>query len=366
MVVSRGLIAKSPRLLETVCSVGAMLDFLTARQANQGPVACGASWRHAQPMPDQDNPAQTPVNEPLAIIAAWQCLSPNVRGALLVSLGAFLLIIMASLVKHIGQSLPPFEVLFIRFLAGLIVMLPLVWRIGFKILKTNKLHLHAARGFVGFMGNTLFFFALIHISLADTVTIQFSRPLILLVIAALFLGEDVGPRRIVAACVGFMGVLMITRPFGEGFDPWALSALGGAFFGSLVVVTVKLLTRTEGTVTIMFYFALFTTLWAMIPAIWTWQDPKPTEWALMILTGAVGILGQGLFTHGLGLGETSFVMPFDYLRIVYSFIFGIIIFAEIPGYWSFIGAAVIVGSSIYLLRREQAKKKAADAATQES
>ena len=76
------------------------------------------------------------------------------------------------------------------------------------------------------------------------------------------------------------------------------------------------------------------------------------EWILLILAGAFGIIGQGLFTHGLGLGETSFVMPFDYLRIVYAFIFGIIWFGEVPEIWSFIGAAVIIFSSIYLVRSE--------------
>lgn len=298
---------------------------------------------------------------PAHLKTVWGRIPANIRGACFVAVGGFLLIVMASLVKQLGQTLPPFEVLFVRFLAGLIVILPLVWRMGFKIVHTQKIHLHAARGFVGFMGNLCFFFALIHISLADTVTIQFSRPLFMIVIAGLFLGEIIGLKRSIVTVIGFGGILMITKPFGAGFDPWALSALGGTFFGTLVVLTVKLLSRTEQTVTIMFYFALFTTLFAFIPAVITWQTPTAIEWGLLILTGTLGIVGQGLFTHGIGLGETSFVMPFDYLRIVYSFILGIIWFAEVPGLWSFAGAAVIIGSSVYLLRSESRAKKAAAA-----
>ncbi|MDC0033576.1 DMT family transporter [Alphaproteobacteria bacterium] len=289
-------------------------------------------------------------------LAAWSRIPANIRGASFVITGGFLLIVMASLVKLLGQTLPVFEVLFIRFLAGLVVILPLVWRMGLDITYTKKIHLHATRGFVGFIGNLFFFFALIHIPLADTVTIQFSRPLFMIVIAGLFLGEIVGLKRSVTTLIGFGGVLMITQPFSEGFDPWALSALGGALFGTLVVLTVKLLSRTEHIVTIMFYFAIFTTAFAFVPAMVTWQDPTWIELGLLILTGVLGIVGQGMFSHGVGLGETSFVMPFDYMRIVYGFVLGIIWFAEIPGIWSFAGASVIIGTSIFLLRTENRKK----------
>ena len=145
---------------------------------------------------------------------------------------------------------------------------------------------------------------------------------------------------------------MITRPFGAGFEPWALVALAGTVFATLVVVTVKQLTRTEQTVVIMFDFALTTTLLALVPAILTWQTPSAAQLGLLFLTGFLGIVGQSLFTHGIGLGETSFVLPFDYLRIVYAFVIGVIWFAELPDFWGVAGAAIIVASSLYLLKGE--------------
>ncbi|MBD21888.1 MAG: hypothetical protein CMM37_12705 [Rhodospirillaceae bacterium] len=306
-------------------------------------------------MSDNSQPKFT--SSPLikSVVARWMGISPNIRGAFCVIIGAFLLIVMAGLVKHLGKTLPAFEVLFIRFLAGLIVILPLVWRLGLKSIKTSKLHLHGARGFVGFMGNLCFFYALINISLADTVTIQFSRPLIMVVIAVLFLNEIIGFRRGIVTLLGFGGILLITKPFGEGFDPWFLVALSGTIFGTGVVLTIKILSRTEETVTIMFYFALFTTLLALIPAIFVWQTPSWTEFLLLIITGTLGIIGQGLFTHGIGLGDTTFVMPFDYMRIVYAFLIGILWFAETPGWWSYCGSAIIIVSSLYLLRAENEK-----------
>jgi drug/metabolite transporter (DMT)-like permease len=292
---------------------------------------------------------------------AWDRLPANVRGALYVALGGCLLILMAALVKHLGKQLPVFEILFMRFLAGLLILAPVLWRNGIGIVRTKRPALHFARGFVGFMGNICFFFALTHMVLADAVTIQFSRPIFMLFVAALFLGELAGTRRIVVALVGFSGILLITRPFGAGFEPWALSAAGGAFFGTLVIVCVKLLSRTEHTLTILFYFAFWTTVLAAIPAFYVWVTPTWTQLGLLILTGALGIVGQGCFTHGVTLGDTTFVMPFDYLRIVYSAIFGVLWFGEFPGVWSVAGAAVIIGSSLYLLRAEQRDRAAAKA-----
>jgi drug/metabolite transporter (DMT)-like permease len=298
-------------------------------------------------------------------LGAWDRLPANVRGALFAMLGGCLLILMASVVKHLGQQLPVFEVLFVRFCAGLLILIPVLWRNGFRIVRTGRPVLHLARGFVGFMGNICFFFALAHMVLADAVTIQFSRPIFMLFVAALFLGELAGARRIAVAMIGFGGILMITRPFGAGFEPWALAAAGGAFFGTLVIVCVKLLSRTEHTLTIMFYFSVWTTVLAAIPAFYVWVTPTWTQLGLLVLTGALGIIGQGFFTHGVTLGDTTFVMPFDYLRIVYSVIFGVIWFGEFPAPWSLAGAAVIIGSSLYLLRAEQKDKAAARAAARD-
>lgn len=291
-----------------------------------------------------------------ALATSWSLLPANLRGAGCVIAGGVLLILMASLVKHLGQTLPVYEVIFVRFVVGLVALLPVLWRIGPQVMRTTRFPLHLARGAVGFAGNLCFVFALVHLAIGDTVTIQFSRPLIMVVVASAFLGEVVGPRRGAATAAGFVGVLMITRPFGGAFEPWVLVAIAGAVFATLVVITVKALTRTESTMTIMFYFALLTTLFSAVPTIFVWQTPTWTELWLLILTGVLGILGQGLFTHGIGLGETTFVLPFDYLRIVYAFVVGAAFFAEMPDVWGVGGAAVIIGSSLYLVRSEQRRK----------
>ena len=146
------------------------------------------------------------------------------------------------------------------------------------------------------------------------------------------------------------------EPFGAGFEPVALVAVTGTLFGTLVVLTVKLLTRTEGTMTIMFYFSIWTTVLSAIPAFVMWVQPSGTELALLVLTGLLGIVGQAMFTHGIGTGETTMVMPFDYLRIIYASLIGMVVFAEVPGPWSIAGAAVIMASSLYIVRTQGKRK----------
>lgn len=285
--------------------------------------------------------------------AAWLRLPPNVRGALLVSAGASLLVLMAALGKFLSDTLPVPEVVFARFLAGFILLLPVVWRYGFHTLKTKKIHLHALRGTVGMLGNMALFFAVANMAIGDAVTIQFSRPLFMVAIAAIFLGEKVNAARIIVAIIGFAGIVMITRPFGDGFEPWAIVAAGGAISGIIVALTIRALTRTEQTITIMFYFTMIPVILSAIPAAIVWQTPTTIELLLLALMGTLGVLGQTMFTQGIGVGDTSFVLPFDYLRIVFAFLLGVIWFGEVPILWSIAGAATIVVSSIYLLRTER-------------
>lgn len=297
-----------------------------------------------------------------ALKARWNTLPANSRGAFMVIAGSLVLVCMITLVKHMAQTMPVFQILFVRCLFGLLAMTPLFASRGLDLVRTKRPFMHFTRGAIGTLGNFCVFYAVAHMVLADAITIQFSRPLFMLFVAYFMFGEAVGWRQSGAAMVGFSGILLIARPFGGDFEPVVLVAVLGAFTATGVVTAVKILSRTEPTMVIMFYFALWTTILTFIPALFVWQTPSWTELALLALTGVLGIVGQGMFTHGVGLGETSFVMPFDYLRIVYSAIFGIVLFAEIPTWWSVAGAALIIGSGLYLLLTEKGKGSTPDEA----
>jgi drug/metabolite transporter (DMT)-like permease len=277
---------------------------------------------------------------------------------MLVSAGSIGLVLMAALAKHLGTRLPPFEILFFRSAVGLVCALWVFRADLMEPLRTRRPGAHFLRGLVGAGGNACFFWTITHMMLADSLALQFSRPLWMIPLALCFLSEAVGFRRVAVAAVGFAGVTLYAKPFTAGFDPNAIIGALGGLFAALVVVAIKNLQTTESTRVIMFYYAFWNAAFAALPAAFTWIAPNATEIALLILIGVMGMGGQALITHGLGMGDATALVPLDYLRVVYAAVLGYLLFGEVPGPWSFAGMALIMAASLYLVLTERARRKA--------
>jgi drug/metabolite transporter (DMT)-like permease len=280
------------------------------------------------------------------------------RAAALVSAGSLTLVVMATVVKHLGNELPAMEILFFRSAIGFLFVLPLFARNPLEPFRTKRPGMHLLRGAVGAVGNACFFWTITHMLLADAMALQFSRPLFMIPLAVFLLGETVGLRRTAVAAVGFAGIVLYARPFTGGFEPDAFVGALGALTGGLVVICIKRLATTEPTRVIMFYYALWNALFALIPAVLFWVTPTLPQLALLTVVGILGIGGQSLITHGLTMGEATVLVPLDYSRIVYSAALGYLLFNEIPGPWSFAGMALIVGCSLYLVLTEKRRATA--------
>jgi drug/metabolite transporter (DMT)-like permease len=286
-------------------------------------------------------------------MARWNAMEPVARGAFLVSAGSLTLVVMAAMVKFLGSNLPSIEILFFRSLIGFFFVLPLFIRNPMEPLRTKRFGMHIVRGATGAVGNACFFWTITHMLLADSMALQFSRPLFMIPLALIFLGEIAGWRRSIVAVVGFIGILLYARPFTAGFEPAAFVGATGALFGGLVVICIKRLQTTEPTRVIMFYYAFWNAVFALIPTIWLWVTPTLPELALLAVVGFLGISGQTMITHGLSQGDATVLVPLDYSRIVYSAALGYLLFGELPGVWSLAGMAVIVSSSLYLVLTER-------------
>lgn len=280
----------------------------------------------------------------------------NARGAALVSAGSLMMVVMSMLVKQLGSHIPTIEILFFRAFVGFLFVLPLFRGNWLEPLRTKRLGMHAVRGVIGTLGNICFFWTLTHLLLADAMALQFSRPLFMIPLALLFLGELAGWRRTAVTLAGFAGIALYARPFTAGFDPGVFVGAAGALLGALVVICIKRLATTEPTRTIMFYYAISNAVFSFIPAMWFWVTPDAFDLALLVLVGLLGIAGQGMITHGWTFGDATALVPLDYSRIVYSAVLGFLVFGEMPGLWSFAGMAVIVASSLYLVLTERRRR----------
>ncbi len=289
-------------------------------------------------------------------LTRWDGMSPFAKGAMLVSAGSLTLVFMAVVVKILGKRIPSFEILFFRSFVGFLLVLPVFMANPMEPFRTKRPGMHLARGAAGALGNACFFWTITHLLLADAMALQFSRPLFMIPLALLFLGEVAGAKRTTVALIGFVGILLYSRPFSDGFDPGAFIGALGALGGGLVVICIKRLSTTEPTRVIMFYYAFWNAVFAAIPAFWWWVWPTWPELGLLVVVGILGIGGQALITHGFTLGDATALVPLDYFRIVYSAVIAYLVFGEMPGLWSIAGMTLIIGASLYLVLGEKKKQ----------
>ncbi len=289
-------------------------------------------------------------------LSFWESISDNSKGILWTLLGGFLFSCMSLGIKYLGQSMDSFQIGFLRALFGLIAILPFALRRGFAPLRTNILKMHFARSCVGITGMLCIFYAITHMPLADAVALTFTRPLFLIILAVLLLGEIVRWRRWLATFVGFMGVLIMVQANAEIGIASAV-ALFGALMIALVSVFLKKLSRTENPTTMMFYFGIFGSLIAFVPASQIWVTPTWEQLAILALVASVGSGANFCAIRGISIAEATAVAPFDYMRLIFSGILGFILFYEIPSAWMILGAGIIIGSSLYIVRREAGLKK---------
>ena len=284
--------------------------------------------------------------------AVWLRMPANGRGALWVTVGTIVFAFNDTLVKVLGGTIHPFEMVFFRYCVGTLILMPMFWRAGKSVLTTQRLPLHVGRGIIAGIGQAGAFYAVVHLLLADATAVQFSRPLFMTFLAIFVLGESVGWRRWVATAVGFGGVIVMIRPGQTGLDIAWVVALVTALIFALAMILIRKLSQTEPPARILFFCHVTGLVFFVGPAIWVWRTPVAEEWLFLFLIGFLTTIAMICFVRGLAAGEASIVGPMEYTRLIFAAIFGYFVFAEMPMIWTWIGAALIVGSAIYIARRE--------------
>lgn len=284
----------------------------------------------------------------------WVVGAPgNVRGTLWMALAALVFAMMNALIRRLGADIHGFEIAFFRSVFGLMFLVPMILSAGgFGILRTAKPGLHLWRAVFGGTTMLLSFYAFTRLPLANATTLTFSQPLFLLAIAPFLLGETVGWHRRIAAAVGFGGVLIAAQPGAEGFSIASVAMLVAALSMAFGMVCVKYLSRTDSSLSIVTWFSVAAVVVAIVPALAVWRTPTLAELGLLVATGALGTCGQYLYIRAYRVGEASVVAPFNFLQLPFAAGFGFALFGETPGWSTLAGGIVIVGSVLYIMRRE--------------
>jgi drug/metabolite transporter (DMT)-like permease len=272
------------------------------------------------------------------------------RGALLMLASGLLFSAMGALVKHLSVQLPNEMVVFFRSAMGLLALLPWVLHRGISQLKTKNLRGHLGRGLAGVTAMYCYFYAIAHLPLAEAVLLNYSTPLFIPFIAALWLGEQVSMRLWAAIGVGFAGIVLILKPGLGMFTPVSLIGLASGMFGALAMVSIRRLSKTEPTLRIVFYFSVVCTAVSAVPLAWRWQTPDPGLWTLLILMGALASLAQLLLTRAYSHAPAAQVGPFTYSTVVFAAAIGWMFWGEIPDLLSFGGTALVCLAGIMTIR----------------
>ncbi len=193
--------------------------------------------------------------------------------------------------------------------------------------------------------------------LTTAITLGFAQVFFVAVLAFLFLEEKVGIHRMVAVVMGFLGVLVVMRPGVEGIiNPYTLIPVLGALGAAVAITSVRKLSQTESTATLLAYQAIFVGLLSGIPLFWLWTTPNFEGWLLLITMGVLATAGNWIGVKALRMGEASVVGNIEYVKLVYAAILGYFIFSEVPDAHTILGALVIIASSLYILHRESSNR----------
>jgi drug/metabolite transporter (DMT)-like permease len=285
-------------------------------------------------------------------------LPPSVQGICWIMLSGALFSVLNAGLRYVSLDLPPMVTSFFRFLFGLVFIAPIVMRMGFAVFRTGRPSMQVARNVVHASAFAIWYTALPLIPLAEMTAIMFTGPLFITIGAWLFLREKVRWRRWMAIGIGFVGVLIIVRPgFAEvSFGTWLMLSSVPVIAASQLIAKAQ--TKVDSTQTIVCWQTVLLILLFLPPALLQWQTPSWEQLVILLGCGLVGSAANMAMVQAFQVAEISAVQPMMFLNIVWASILGMLVFSDLPDFWTFIGAGVIIASTTYIARREAQQNKA--------
>lgn len=282
------------------------------------------------------------------------------KGITYILLSSLFFALMAATVKFLGD-MPTAEKIFFRNLVGIFVAFSLVRKSGSSLFGKNK-KLLILRSIFGLLGIAAYFYALANMKLSDAVILNKMSPFFVMIFAGLFLKEKITKKQLIALVTAVLGAILVIRPgFDSNLIP-SLIALMSSVFAGIAYTVVRQLRKTDSAATVVFYFSLFSTV-AMIPFMisGSFVIPTPVQALALLALGLFAAAAQMFMTNAYRHAEAGELSIYTYANIVFSSIFGLVLFQEIPDIFSVIGAVLIISAG-YLNYRAKEKEVAEKAA----
>jgi len=262
-----------------------------------------------------------------------------------------LTLVMAIAGREAMHAVNLFEIMELRCLLGLVLLSPLIWLHGGPaVLRTSRLPQHIARNLIHYAAQLCWFFALTLIPLGQVVAIEFTMPIWTVLLAASFLGERITSFKLAAVVLGLIGVLVIVRPDTGALNPGQLMALAAAFGFGISITLVKSLTRTEATVSIIFWMLVVQFAADLLPTLYVWTWPSASSWAWIAVIAVCGTFSHFCMARAMLYADATIVVPMDFLRVPLTAIAGWFIYAERLDALTLLGAALILAGNLLNLR----------------
>ena len=278
--------------------------------------------------------------------------SGNMTGIGLMVLATMAMVIQHSMVKQLAGELSILEIVFFRTVAALLFFMPWISRSGLAIFQTDKLGLHLLRAFFQSCSAFAFFLGLAIVPLATVTALHFTTPLFAVLIGIITLGERVSIRRWTAIAAGFVGTLIILRPNGGSLGYGELLVLGSAVAWAAAIIVIKILGRTDSSITITAYMYLLMTPITLIAAVFDWRWPTGQQYLWLLGIGLTGALGHVFTAEALKRAPTHVVTPLDFFRLVWATLIGLLLFDEAADFYVWGGGAIVIASVSYIVLRE--------------
>lgn len=287
-------------------------------------------------------------------------MNATLQGMVLAAGAGFTFALLNVNLRTLAMELPPFQVQFLRYAAGLVVLLPWVWRAGLAAYRPKAPKGQLARGVLHTIALFFWFTALPHIAFADMTAIGFTGPIFIMLGAVLFLQERMYWQRWAAALIGFTGVLVVVGPkmTGDGGQHLLIMLISAPLFAGSFLIA-KALTRHDRPDVIVAWQALTVAVFTFPVAAWLWEWPSAAQWGIVLLTGVLGSAGHWMLTTAYKLADISSAQPVKFLDLIWAALLGYLVFHEVPSGSTLAGAGVIFLATSWIARVESQRGRRA-------